>query len=66
MMPPLLIQFNIPYGLIAIFISLCFFYYFKQKAEIRKQQRRNKLEEKQQALLEQLKDANKENTQNMQ
>lgn len=65
-MVSLLIQLNVPYGLIAIFISLCFFYYFKQKAEIRKQQRRNKIEEKQQALLQQLTDANKENTQNMQ
>jgi len=41
----------LPFGLIAIFISFCLFYYFNQKNKIKKQLRRERLEEKQQELL---------------
>lgn len=45
---------TLPYGLILIFIALSFFYYTIQKARIRKQQRRERLEEKQEELLQSL------------
>lgn len=33
----------VPWGLIAIFFSLASFYYFSQKARIKREERRNKL-----------------------
>jgi hypothetical protein len=51
---------NIPWILIAIFVSLCLFYYFNQKASNRREDRRERLREKRQeyldSLLETLKD----------
>jgi hypothetical protein len=45
-------QIPIPLGLIAIFISLFTFYYFNKKARIRKQERRERLNEKRQEFLD--------------
>jgi hypothetical protein len=45
---------TLPYGLILIFIALSFFYYTIQKTRIRKQQRRERLEEKREELLQSL------------
>jgi len=39
-------QIPIPWGLIAIFISLVSFYYFNQKKRLKNQDRRNRLNEK--------------------
>ena len=51
----------LPYGLIAIFITFCIFYYTNQKHRIRKEQRRERLEEKQEELLQTLRNrTNKE------
>jgi uncharacterized ion transporter superfamily protein YfcC len=45
-------QIQIPWGLIAIFISLSLFYYFNQKNKIKKEERREKLNESRQQLLD--------------
>jgi choline-glycine betaine transporter len=51
---------NIPWFLILIFIALSFFYYFSQKARIKREQRRLRYEEKQQELVEMLQKHSKE------
>ncbi len=43
---------QIPWGLIAIFISLSLFYYFNQKRKIKKEERREILNERRQQLLD--------------
>lgn len=45
-------QILIPWGLIAIFTSFSLFYYFNRKAQIKRQERRDKLNEKRQELLD--------------
>ncbi|GAB2679373.1 hypothetical protein GCM10027036_36770 [Flavihumibacter cheonanensis] len=45
---------NIPYGLIAIFIALSFFYYVSQKSRIRREEKQERLNEKRQELLDTL------------
>jgi len=45
---------NIPYGLIAIFIALSFFYYVNQKSRIRREERKDRLIAKRQELLDSL------------
>lgn len=45
---------NIPYGLIAIFIALSFFYYVSQKSRIRREERKDRLNAKRQELLDSL------------
>lgn len=47
-------QITLPGGLILIFIALSFFYYTIQKTRVRKQQRHERLEEKQEELLQSL------------
>jgi hypothetical protein len=51
---------NIPGGLILIFISLSLFYYFNQKARQRREARKDRLEQKQQELIEMSREKNKE------
>ena len=45
---------NLPWFLIAIFISLSFFYYFNQKNRIRKDERRARAKEKHEEYLQSL------------
>ena len=45
-------QIPIPWGLIAIFISLGTFYYFNRKAQVKRQNRKDKLNETRQAFLD--------------
>jgi len=47
----------IPWGLMAIVISLSLFYYFNQKTRIKKEERREKLKERHQAYLDTLLDS---------
>lgn len=47
-------QVQIPWGLIAIFISLGAFYYFNQKTKLRRKARRDRLIEKRQEYLDAL------------
>ena len=47
-------QIQIPWGLILIFISLSFFYYFTQKTRIKREERREKLKESRQKVLDSL------------
>ncbi len=47
-------QVQIPWGLIAIFISLTAFYYFNQKTKLRRKARRDRLIEKRQEYLDAL------------
>jgi hypothetical protein len=47
-------QIQIPWGLIAIFISLSSFYYFNQKRKIKKEERLEKLNERKQLVLDSL------------
>ena len=49
----------IPWGLVAIFISLSAFYYFNQKSKIRRQNKREKVNEKRQEILDLLKKKSK-------
>ena len=41
----------LPYGLIAIFIALCLFYYVNQKNRIRKEDQRERMQKKQEEML---------------
>jgi hypothetical protein len=54
-------QIPIPWGFIAIFISLFTFYYFNKKARLRKQERRERLKEKRQEFLDSVLKKAKEN-----
>ena len=45
-------QIPIPWGLIAIFISLFAFYYFNKKLQIKKQESRDRLNERRQEFLD--------------
>jgi uncharacterized membrane protein len=45
---------RIPILLVGVFISLSLFYYFNQKMKIKREQRRDRFEEKQEAILEML------------
>lgn len=47
-------RINLPWGFIAIFVSLSLFYYFNQKNRIRKDQRRARAKEKHQVYLQSL------------
>lgn len=47
-------QIKIPWGLIAIFISLSLFYYFKQKRRIKNEERRERINESRQQLMDSL------------
>lgn len=51
---------TLPGGLILIFIALSLFYYFSQKTKIKREQRRERFEEKQQELIEMLQKKNTE------
>lgn len=53
-------QINLPYGLIAIFVSLSLFYYFNQRNRIRREERRERSKEKHQEYLNVLIDDEKE------
>jgi hypothetical protein len=57
-------QIPIPWGLIAIFISLGTFYYFNKKARIKKQERRDRLNEKRQEFLDAILKNKKESDEN--
>lgn len=50
----MLTRFNLPWMLIAVFVSLCIFYYYNQKARIRREERRERLNEKRQEFLDAL------------
>jgi phosphotransferase system glucose/maltose/N-acetylglucosamine-specific IIC component len=58
-------QIPIPYGVIAIFISLFTFYYFNKKAQIKKQERRDKLNKKRQEFLDTIVKKAKEGNEDM-
>jgi hypothetical protein len=47
-------KMNIPLIWIAAFVALCIFYYYKSKEKIRRQQRRDQLDEKRQEFLDAL------------
>ena len=47
-------RINLPWGFIAIFVSLSLFYYFNQKNKIRKDERRARAKEKHQEYLQSL------------
>lgn len=51
---------RLPVILLSVFIALSFFYYFKQKQKIRREERRDRLLEKQQELLEALRNKKSE------
>lgn len=51
---------QLPIGAMVIFISLFLFYYYNQKASIKRQERRDRLQQKRQEQLEQLLKENKE------
>ena len=54
---------QMPWGLIAIFLSLCIFYYVNKKNKIRRKERQEKPNDARQAFLDSLiKDNNKEQT----
>lgn len=52
----------IPWLLILVFFSIASFYYFNEKRKIRRDQRREKLDEKREELLETLRRSKKDNT----
>ena len=53
---------RIPWLLILVFFSIASFYYFNEKRKIKRDQRRESLDEKREELLETLRRSKKDNT----